>query len=54
MAKSLDVQLPKITTDKFEHSWMWFELVAATKKWKVAKQLKLFIPIPQKTPRLLC
>ena len=43
MAQSLDLPLPEITINDFQHSWTRFELVASAKEWDEAKQ-KLILP----------
>ena len=40
MAQSLELPLPEITTDDCVRAWSRFPLVAAAKKWDVAKQLE--------------
>ena len=43
----MDLLLPEITKEDFLHAWRHFELVAATKEWKMAKRATVL-------PMLLC
>ena len=43
----LDIPLLEISTEDFDRSWTWFELVAGAKEWNDAKQrtvIPYFVP----------
>ena len=41
MAEQLDIPLPEITVEEFQHSWTRFELVSGAKEWTAAQKKRI-------------
>ena len=41
MAEQLDIPLPEVTVEEFQHSWTCFELVSGAKEWTAAQKKRI-------------